>query len=82
MHRITHGMEIHVRQIRRQERVQERYQQMRQRRQQIHLYRHGTEAHGHHQVYHGHMVEQNVDLNVIQIIHGIVETMHVKRIRR
>ena len=36
-----------------------------------HIHRHGMEAHGHRQVSRGRMMNQSVDINVKQIIHGM-----------
>lgn len=59
--------------------VHEVYQVMRHKNSDMeHLLRHGMEVHGLQLVYHGHMMDQNVDSHVIQTTHGI--EIHVKQI--
>ena len=83
MKQIIHGMEIHVRQIRKQKHVKEQYQNMQQKRHDIeHLYRHGMEQHGLQQLKIGHMMHENVDLHVMNITHGIQQIQYVMQIHK
>jgi uncharacterized protein YajQ (UPF0234 family) len=71
----------HVMQTQNQQHVDELFQIMQQQVHLQHIHKHGIEVVGHQQQI-GENYKQHVILIVIQIIHGIVERLHVMRIQK